>query len=499
MQLNMQLYLYNSLTKEKEIFLPLDENHIRMYVCGPTVYSIPHLGNIRSVIVYDLLFRLLKFLYKKVTYARNITDIDDKIIQAAEAEKKTVQEISDHYNNVFQGYTRLLNCREPTFQPKATENINNIISLIEKLIARGHAYEADKHIYFDISSYNNYGKLSGKKLEDLIPGARVEIVTGKRHPEDFVLWKPARDIYFESPWGRGRPGWHIECSAMSINLLGENFDIHGGGADLKFPHHENEIAQSCAASSSCLYAKYWVHNGFLLASGEKMSKSLGNIINLESLINKGLSPDIIRFALLSTNYSQPLNWKEEIILEAKSSIAKFRKIIDQSRGLSLRAEESLTFTEEELVEPLVKKFLLALYDNLNTPAAIAVLHELSHIINKSPDGQQKLKNALYLKKALNFIGLRLEAPLRANRENNNNIANIAADMANNEADNEANKNNDINDINEGYILQKIMEREELRKQKQFKQADELRDTLKEQGIFLKDEPKGKTSWSRKQD
>ncbi|HCE59471.1 MAG TPA: cysteine--tRNA ligase, partial [Wolbachia sp.] len=276
--------IYNTLTKKKELFTPINENHIKMYVCGPTVYDYAHIGNARSVVIYDVLFRLFKFCYSKVTYVRNITDIDDKIINSANEKNSDIESITTRYTNAFHDDMKSINCLEPTHEPKATESIGVIIELIEYLLQSGHAYEANKHVYFSVESYPEYGTLSGKKIDELTHGSRVEIDENKKHPGDFVLWKPASDVdyklssHWNSPWGEGRPGWHIECSAMACAHLGKDFDIHGGGIDLQFPHHENEIAQSKSAFSGSTFAKYWMHNGFLTSNKEKMSKSLFNIV-----------------------------------------------------------------------------------------------------------------------------------------------------------------------------------------------------------------------------
>ncbi|MDX5526731.1 MAG: cysteine--tRNA ligase, partial [Wolbachia endosymbiont of Andrena nigroaenea] len=318
--------LYNTLTKKKELFTPIDKDHVKMYVCGPTVYDTAHIGNARSVVVYDVLFQLLKFCYGKVTYVRNITDIDDKIINAASEKNSNIESITTYYIKAFHDDMESINCKEPTHEPKATENVDYIIELIEHLLQSGHAYESDKHVYFNIESYHEYGALSGKKTDELVPGSRVEVNENKKHPGDFVLWKPASDIdyklssYWDSPWGEGRPGWHIECSAMSYAYLGKDFDIHGGGIDLQFPHHENEIAQSKSAFAGSMFAKYWIHNGFLTVNEEKMSKSLFNIVKVRDLLDSGIKGEVIRYALLKTHYRKPLDWTENVISDAQETL-----------------------------------------------------------------------------------------------------------------------------------------------------------------------------------
>ncbi|MCZ6919327.1 MAG: cysteine--tRNA ligase, partial [Rickettsia endosymbiont of Ixodes persulcatus] len=299
--MQIQFHLYNTLTRTKELFSPQDQANVKMYVCGPTVYDNPHIGNSRSVAVYDLLYRILIKIFGSaaVKYVRNITDVDDKIIDRAELLGITINELTDKVTQEFHINMEYLGCKLPSIEPKATEHINIMIEIIERLIAKKHAYIADKHVYFNVLSAPNYTELSNQNLEEMFAGVRVGNSKTKKHPQDFVLWKPAKpnesaNMNFESPWGLGRPGWHIECSAMSYKYLGENFDIHGGGADLIFPHHTNEIAQSRCAFPNSTYAKYWVHNGFLTVNGEKMSKSLGNFITVRDLMDKEISGEVIR-------------------------------------------------------------------------------------------------------------------------------------------------------------------------------------------------------------
>jgi len=333
------LKFYNSLTRKLEEFSPADPNHVKMYVCGPTVYDRPHLGNARSVVIYDVLYRLLKSQYKQVTYVRNITDVDDKIINAAKENKESIASLTARVTKDFHEDMAALNCELPTHEPKATENIPAMIQMIEKLIKNGYAYvipvgeKGAGHVLFNVGELEYrpapgyfYGKLSGKDLKKLDAGKRVDVEKYKsKNPEDFVLWKPAdaeddESSKFQSPWGVGRPGWHIECSAMSTGILGNDFDIHGGGADLMFPHHENEIAQSCCANPGSHYAKFWVHNAFLTVNGEKMAKSEGNFITVRDLLDKGVKGEVIRFALLSSHYHSPLNWTEKLLYDAKVTL-----------------------------------------------------------------------------------------------------------------------------------------------------------------------------------
>jgi len=387
------LQLHNSLSGKKEKFEPLDAKHVKMYVCGPTVYSNPHLGNARSTVVYDLLYRVLKDLYPKVTYVRNVTDVDDKINAAAIERKISIQELTKEVLEEFHSDMAAICNIEPDVEPHALENIADIIKMIEGLIEKGHAYEADGHVYFSVKSFKDYGKLSGRDLEDLLKGVRIEVAQAKKDPEDFVLWKPAKDTddtssKFESPWSVGRPGWHIECSVMSTKYLGENFDIHGGGADLKFPHHENEIAQSICAHPGSHYAKYWVHNGFLTVNGEKMSKSLGNFITVRELLREGVMGRCLRFILLSTHYRKPLDYNFKALEDARKTIARYDAILDEI--------EDLDVTDTELSD----EFFLPLLDDLNISKSFAYLHDLTKEIN-SQKSEEKLKE---FKKIMSFLG-----------------------------------------------------------------------------------------------
>lgn len=359
------LRLSNSLTRTVEAFTPHDSSHVKIYVCGPTVYARPHIGNARSVVIYDVLYRLLQHDFPKVTYVRNITDVDDKINAAAVERSITIQALTQEITSQFHEDMGALNCQRPTIEPKATEHIAQIIKMIEMLIEKGHAYEAKGHVLFAVQTDKNYGCLSRRSVDDMVAGARVEVAPYKKYAGDFVLWKPASEkddpsSKFDSPWGVGRPGWHIECSAMSHTHLGADFDIHGGGADLMFPHHENEIAQSTCAHAGSGYAKYWVHNGFLTVEGEKMSKSVGNFITVHDLLNKGVKGEVIRFALLSTRYNEPLDWSEKLLSDAQ-------KVMDRLyRQLPVASRQS----------PVSEEVLAALRDDLNTPKALAILQTL---------------------------------------------------------------------------------------------------------------------------
>jgi len=366
----MDLRLTNSRTRKKERFEPLDPEHVRMYVCGPTVYDRAHLGNARPVLVFDVLYRVLKAVYPRVTYVRNFTDVDDKINATAKARKEAgapgtleelVRERSDETIAWYLADMDALGALRPDHAPRATEYIAQMVAMIEDLIAKGHAYAAEGHVLFAVDSYAEYGGLSGRSVEDMIAGARVEVAPYKRNPMDFVLWKPSDDDLpgWDSPWGRGRPGWHIECSAMAHELLGDSFDIHGGGNDLMFPHHENEIAQSCCAHPEGQFAKVWMHNEMLQVEGKKMSKSLGNFFTVRDLLDQGIPGEVIRFVMLSTHYRKPMDWTAEKAREAEATLRKW-----YGQVAEVEASEA----------PGV---LGALADDVNTAGAFAELHRLS--------------------------------------------------------------------------------------------------------------------------
>jgi cysteinyl-tRNA synthetase len=358
-----EISLYNTRTRRKEPFRPIDPGNVRMYVCGPTVYDRAHIGNARPVVVFDVLFRLLRHVYgpEHVTYVRNITDVDDKINARAVATGRPIRDITEETVAWYREDMAALGALPPTHEPRATEFIPQMIAMIEALIAKGHAYEAEGHVLFAVASYPDYGRFARRSLDEMRAGARVEVAPYKRDPMDFVLWKPSDAGLpgWESPWGRGRPGWHIECSAMSHALLGGSFDIHGGGIDLMFPHHENEIAQSRCAHPGEDFARVWMHNGFLQVEGEKMSKSLGNFFTVRDLLDRGVPGEVIRFVLLSTDFRQPLDWTEEKVQEAKSTLIDWR--------------DAIAGVQAESVD---KEVLAGLFDNLNTRKSIRRLHEL---------------------------------------------------------------------------------------------------------------------------
>lgn len=373
------LTLFNTLTNKEEEIIPLQSNKISMYACGPTVYDTPHIGNARSNIFYDLLFRIFRSIYSEVNYARNITDVDDKIIQRAHEENTTCEELSTRITKFFHEDLSKLNCLDPTHEPKATQYIPQIIKIIEQLVKNGFAYESNGEYLFEIEKYHQYGQLSNKKIENLIAGSRIEIKGHKRSPNDFVLWKnvPTTEYGFETKLGYGRPGWHIECSAMSTSIFGENFDIHGGGIDLQFPHHENEIAQSCCANTGSYYAKYWVHNGFLKVNGEKMSKSLGNFITVRDAL-KDSNPLSLRLCLLSTHYRKPLDFNAHSIETAAINIAKFNKELVKNDGL-FEKKQDIKIDE---IPQNAKEALLA---NINISKYLAIMHALPKDIKNASD------------------------------------------------------------------------------------------------------------------
>nr|WP_168464911.1 cysteine--tRNA ligase [Wolbachia endosymbiont of Ctenocephalides felis wCfeT] len=444
------------------MFKPIDENHIKIYVCGPTVYDTAHIGNARSVVVYDVLFQLLKFCYSKVTYVRNITDIDDKIINAANEKNSNIENISTYYTKAFHDDMRSINCAEPTYEPKATENIDYIIKLIEYLLKSGHAYEANNHVYFSVESYPEYGALSGKKIDELDYGNRIEVDENKKHPGDFVLWKPANDIdyklssYWDSPWGEGRPGWHIECSAMSYALLGKDFDIHGGGIDLQFPHHENEIAQSRSAFAGSMFAKYWLHNGFLTVNEEKMSKSLFNVVKVRDLLDSGIKGEVIRYALLKTHYHKPLDWTENVIIEAQETLNKFYRLLRNIDATNIDKSDAEISTD----------FIEALKDDLNVPEAIAALHGMVTQINKTSNESEKLKLTESFIKSARLIGF-----LQSSYQEWFAI-----------------------DTDPQEIKKLIDLRREAKQSKNYDTADKIRDQLKQMGVSISDNEDGTTTW-----
>ncbi|HYM31407.1 MAG TPA: cysteine--tRNA ligase [Candidatus Cybelea sp.] len=460
----MALRLYNTATRRKEDFSPIDPANVRMYVCGPTVYDYAHIGNSRPVIVFDVLFRLLRREYgaAHVTYVRNITDIDDRIIEAAKSSGEPIASITARTTKAFHEDMAALGNLPPSVEPRATETVAEMITMIEQLIAGGHAYAAEGHVLFHVPSMPDYGKLSRRNRDELIDGARVEVAPYKKDPADFVLWKPsaADQPGWDSPWGRGRPGWHIECSAMSKAHLGASFDIHGGGRDLIFPHHENELAQSECANHA-LFARFWVHNGFVTVNGEKMAKSLGNFITAHELLEK-YPPEAIRLNMLKTHYRQPLDWTDEGVRESKAELDRFYLALRDASAA--RAAKTSDQAPEGVLE--------ALRDDLNTPLAISRLHDNLRALNnsiKSGNAADIARLATGLTAAgaiLGLLGQSPEAWLKGDNED------------------------------KGAIDALIARRIEAKKAKNFAEADRIRDELAGKGIVLEDKPGGRTEWRR---
>lgn len=440
----VEIRLTNTRTRKKELFTPLDRQNLRLYLCGPTVYDRAHLGNARPVLVFDVLVRLLRHIYgdNHVTYVRNFTDVEDKINERAAALGRTIRDLTEETIGWYHADMDALGAKRPEFEPRATDYITQMIEMIEELIARGHAYAAEGHVLFDVRSFPEYGRLSGRSVDDMIAGARVEVAPFKRDPMDFVLWKPsdAETPGWDSPWGRGRPGWHIECSAMSRALLGETFDIHGGGIDLQFPHHENEVAQSCCAHPEGDFAKVWLHNEMLQVEGKKMSKSLGNFFTVRDLLDRGIPGEVIRFVMLSTHYRKPMDWTDAKAQEAEAVLRRWRGVIE---GVAPAAEP----------DPAV---IAALSDDLNTAGAIASLHELA----SKGDAAALLASARMLGLLLPEMGDWAEA---------------GADVS-------------------AMIESLLTARSEARAARDFERADTIRDGFKDAGVEVKDTPQG-AEWS----
>ena len=468
----MQITLHNTLTGKKELFVPRDPQRITLYACGPTVYNYVHIGNGRPAVVFDVLFRLLGAMYPKVAYARNITDIDDKINAAAEASNDrnaAIRKLSDYYSAAYSNDVAALGALVPTFEPRATEHVEEIIELIGRLIDKGHAYAADGHVLFDVPSYADYGRLSNRSLEDMLDGARVEIAPYKKDAKDFVLWKPSSaDIPgWDSPWGRGRPGWHIECSAMIHKHLGPTIDIHGGGSDLIFPHHENELAQGRCAFEDENFANYWMHNGMLTLGNEKMSKSLGNIETIRDLL-EDYAGETLRYALLTGKYRSPLSWTRDLVDSAKSSLDRLYQAIldaDNHSGENTSLDYS-NIKIQDVPEPVAK----ALTDDLNTPQALAAMHEMASQINKSTDTVEIARIRKDMLTSAWLLGLLTHSPL-------------------------AWFQGESGKVDEQAIQILIDARNQARADKNWQLADEIRAELLEMKIELEDSRDG-TRWKK---
>jgi cysteinyl-tRNA synthetase len=522
-----ELRLYNTLTRKKERFEPIDPTNVRVYACGPTVYDHLHIGNGRMLVVFDVLFRLLRHLYgaDHVTYVRNITDVDDKINERATERGIGIRALTDEMIAVFQADAKALGCLEPTLEPRATDHIAPMLEIVGKLIQRGHAYAAEGHVLFDVPSDADYGKLSRRPLDEMIAGARVEVAPYKRSPTDFVLWKPSGsgEPAWESPWGRGRPGWHLECSAMSWKHLGEIFDIHGGGIDLVFPHHENEIAQTCSAFGHEVMANYWMHNGHLQVEGEKMSKSLGNFVTIHELLHTGKfggrswPGEVLRLALLRTHYRQPIDFTVKALEEAKDELVQWSNLLAVEASASASVfDDSIAAPSDEITE--------VMHDDLNTPLAIS---ELRSLYKKARNGDSTatrnlLQNCMFLgflrrDRLSSYIYVRhgsrlLDETLRPLLEElSAALLNDAFSYKSELIDHlkahgvraEVSKNGVIEyEVTSGgesekAVRQLIEKRLAARAAKNWKESDRIRDELAAMGIALKDNKDGTTTWEVK--
>ncbi|WP_370978381.1 cysteine--tRNA ligase [Agaribacterium sp. ZY112] len=454
----MTFTIYNTATRSKEPFEPLNPERVLMYVCGPTVYNLVHIGNARPAVIFDLLKRVLDTLYPEVVYARNITDIDDKIMKAAAESQRSIESISNEYADAYVADMAALNVLQPTLSPKATDHIQPMLDMIQSLVDKGHAYAAEGHVLFDVRSMHDYGKLSNRSLEDMLEGARVEVAPYKKYGGDFVLWKPSSNDEpgWDSPWGRGRPGWHLECSAMIAEHLGESIDIHGGGRDLVFPHHENERAQSQCAHGGKQFVKYWMHNGYINIDGEKMSKSLGNFRTVRGLLEQ-YHGEVIRFALLSAHYRSELDFSASLLDQSKASL--------DGLYTALRSSASLPSVEVDIKEHAAFNALL---DDLNSALAISELHALAKELNRDGENAKPETRASLLKLG-QLLGLfSVDAETWFKGEASDDDAAIDA---------------------------LVLERDEAKLAKNWARADEIRDELKELGIVLEDSKTGST-WRR---
>ncbi len=457
----MTIYLHDTLRAKKVAFEPLKPGQVTMYLCGPTVYNYAHIGNARPAVVFDLLVRLLRRSYR-LTFARNITDVDDKINAAAQESGKTIDEITERFINAYNEDMAVLGVLPPDIEPRATRHIDEMIEMIGGLIEKGFAYEAEGHVVFDVSANENYGQLSKRKLREMIAGSRVEVAPYKKSAHDFVLWKPSTPELpgWDSPWGRGRPGWHIECSAMAGKHLGRTIDIHAGGQDLIFPHHENELAQSSCVHNGDVFARYWLHNGFLSIEQEKMSKSLGNVLLVHELI-KTVPGEVIRLALLSAHYRQPLDWSGETIVSA-------RRMLDRLYGAVRGIKVSLD--ERSKSEPPAA-VIAALEDDLNTPKAMAEIFNLARALNKTEDETERLRLATEILSAGDLVGL-----LQNDPEDWFTSSNDSA-------------------LSDSEIKDLIANRNKARAHKEFGKADAIRDELAAKGVAIEDGSDG-TRWRR---
>ena len=455
----MPLQIYNTLHGKKENFQPVDPSRVTMYVCGPTVYNYIHIGNARPAVVFDVLNRVLKQNFSKVVYARNITDIDDKIITAAKDNGEDIAQLAKRFTDAYHDDLKALYNEEPSIEPLATENIDEMISMIESLVERGHAYEAEGHVLFHIPSDKQYGQLSKRSIDDMIAGARVEVAPYKKHAADFVMWKPsdADTPGWDSPWGRGRPGWHIECSAMIRKHLGGTIDIHGGGQDLAFPHHENELAQGTCCADNEQYVRYWMHNGYITMGEEKMSKSLGNVRRVHDLLENH-DGEVLRLALLSTHYRSPLNWSEDLLVQAKNRLDSLYQALRNS---------NVEASDEDNIDSDVQA---ALEDDLNTPLALSVLQDLAKQLNATEDNDLKATLKTKLINSAGLLGL-------LQRDAETYFKAVTCDGA----------------LDEKTINTLVAERDASKLAKNYARADEIREQLKAANIELEDTKDG-TRW-----
>ena len=464
-----KLFIHNTLTRNKEEFIPVNSDHVRMYTCGPTVYNYAHIGNARPAVVSDLLVRVLRQLYSKVTYVSNITDIDDKIINASIETGVSIDEITSKYEKIYNEDMASLGVLKPDIQPHATDFIQQMINLVQKMIDNDTAYESEGHVLFNVTKYSAYGKLSGRDIEDQLAGSRVEVASYKKNPGDFVLWKPSTDNQpgWESPWGFGRPGWHLECSTMSEQSLGLPFDIHGGGMDLTFPHHENEIAQSCGAHNEdkdpTIFSKYWFHNAMLNIDGEKMSKSLGNIFYIRDYLEK-CDGETLRLALLSGHYRQSINWTSNTIEQSKNTLDKFYRVLNKFSDIEVN---------EQMINKCPEKILDALCDDLNTSKALAGINDIVKKLSSASELDDKIKFKTELLGASQVFGILQKSPKKW----------LGIGQTQDNLDNE-------------FIEKLINDRNQARTSKDFNKADEIRNKLSEMGIEIEDTPNG-TIWRSK--
>ena len=449
----MDFELFNTYSNKTELFIPLDDNDIRIYACGPTVYDYIHVGNARPLIIFDVLVRFLKLIYPKVTYVRNITDVDDKIIVQANQNKESINNLTERTIKAFSDDADALFVKKPDFEPRATEHIQEMLKMIKVLLENGNAYLSDGHVLFSVSSMPNYGKLSGMNLSEMIDGARVEVSDYKKEPADFVLWKPSKteELGWHSDFGFGRPGWHIECSAMSEKYLGKQLDIQAGGLDLIFPHHENEIAQSRCANGNKSFSNYWVHNGFITISNEKMAKSQGNVFKIKDFHSK-YNGQVLRLALVSTHYKQSLDWNDDLLKQSQKTLDKWYECYKEPNGKVLIDDKDLN----------------PLYDDLNTPGYISNVHKLYDIAAKGSDKDKEIFTT-----ACNFIGLLTEPKSKWLEFKKDNL-----------------------NISEKEILQKIKDRNKARDNKNYELADKIRNELLDKGVLIEDKD-DKTTWKLK--